>query len=106
MKPIRLNGPTLDAGDVDGRVLTHDLAANLRKGTVLSAADVERLRPFDEIHVVELEPGDVHEDEAGRKLAEAIASLGSLRVEGPVPSQYRLRADPRAPLRAHTRLRG
>ena len=106
MKPIRLHGPTLSAGDVEDRVLTHDLGPDLRKGTVLSAADVERLRPFDEVHVVELEPGDIHEDEAGRRLAHAIASLGPLRVEGPVQSQYRLVATERGLLRVNAALIG
>src|SRR5438270_3359472 len=106
MKPIRLHGPTLGTGDVEARVLTHDLGPNLRKGTVLTAADVERLRPFDEVHVVELEPGDVHEDEAGRRLAEAIATLGPLRVEGPTQSQYRLVATKRGLLRVNAALVG
>ncbi|GAC1656275.1 MAG: hypothetical protein NVS9B1_11230 [Candidatus Dormibacteraceae bacterium] len=90
MKPIRLNGGHLTAADISGRVLTHDLGPDLRKGTMLAAGDLGRLAGHPEIHVVELEPGDVHEDLAGRRLAEAMLPLGDLRVEGPVQSQFRL----------------
>ena len=95
VRALRLNGTTLTPGDLDGRVLTHDLSPGMRKGRVLIAADAGALRSFGEIHVAELEPGDVHEDEAGRRLARALARLGPLRIEGPSQSQYRLIADRR-----------
>ncbi len=56
---------------------------------VLQASDAARLRSFGEIHVVELEPGDVHEDEAARRLAAALAGPG-LEATRPVQSQARL----------------
>jgi len=37
MKSISLNGDTVTAADVGGRVLTHDLGSDLRKGTILGA---------------------------------------------------------------------
>lgn len=80
-------------------MLVHDLSPDLRKGRFLQAADVAALEHFAEIHVVELEPGDVHEDEAGRRLAEALAAVGLLRVEGPAQSQYRFVAERRGLLR-------
>jgi hypothetical protein len=53
-----------------GMVLCQDVegdGARLRKGRVLRAADLPALRSSpNELHLVELEPGDVHEDEAGR----------------------------------------
>src|SRR5258708_39481982 len=90
MKAVRLDGGAVQAADIEGRVLTHDLGPDLRKGTVLGAEHLALLRGHPEVHAVELEPGDIHEDEAGRRLANAIAKLGPLKVEGPAQSQYRL----------------
>ena len=106
MKSIRLEGASATVADIAGRVLTHDLAHDLRKGTVLGPEHLDRVRENAEVHVVELEPGDVHEDEAGRRLATALARLGPLRVEGPVQSQYRLVADRRGLLRVDAELVG
>ncbi len=101
MRALRLDGRTLSPPDIAGRVLTHDLGPQLRKGTVLVAGDVERLRPHAEVHVAELQPGDVHEDLAGRRLADALARLGPLALAGPVQSQYRLTAQRRGLLRVN-----
>ncbi|MDQ6691569.1 MAG: hypothetical protein M3Z13_02265 [Candidatus Dormibacteraeota bacterium] len=106
MKAISLEGRTLTAADVEGRVLTHDIGAGLRKGLVLVAADAIRLREAGEVHVVELEPGDLHEDLAGRRIAEAIAAGGSLAVVGPRQSQYRLVARARGLLRVNPAVLG
>jgi hypothetical protein len=106
MKSISLNGDAVTAAEIAGRVLTHDLGPDLRKGTILAAEHVALLRGHPEVHAVELEPGDVHEDEAGRRLAEAIAKLGPLRVEGPAQSQYRLVATRRGLLRVNAGLVG
>jgi hypothetical protein len=106
MKSISLNGDVATAAEVDGRVLTHDLGPDLRKGTILGAEHVAMLRGHPEVHAVELEPGDIHEDEAGRRLADAIAKLGPLRVEGPAQSQYRLVATQRGLLRVNAELVG
>src|SRR3981081_985500 len=95
MKAVRLDGRSVQAADIAGRVLTHDLGPDLRKGTVLGPKHVDLLRGHSEVHAVELEPGDIHEDEAGRRLANAIAKLGPLSVEGPAQSQYRLVATQR-----------
>lgn len=67
----------------------HDLGPDLRKGTVLRSEDLTRVRQAAELHVVELEPGDVHEDEAAARLAAAIGGPG-LRPSPPVQSQARL----------------
>jgi hypothetical protein len=50
----------------------------LGKGLVLTAAHIEQLRglPWDDLHLVEMESGDLHEDEAGRRLAAAAAGEG------------------------------
>jgi hypothetical protein len=64
-----------------GMVLCHDVGINgarLRKGRVLRPDDLAALRSGDwaEIHVIEIEPGDIHEDEAGRRLATAAIGDG------------------------------
>jgi hypothetical protein len=75
MKPRLLQrGSDLPA---PGLVLARGVGS-LGKGSVLTAADVERLRdlPWTELHLLEMEPGDLHEDEAGRRLAAAAAGEG------------------------------
>src|SRR5579859_5446879 len=89
VRAIRLTGASATAGDIKGRVLVHDLSHELRKGTVLRPEDLETVRRAAEIHVVELEPGDVHEDAAATRLAAALASPG-LEARPPVQSQARL----------------
>ncbi|HYM67349.1 MAG TPA: hypothetical protein VEW68_08670, partial [Patescibacteria group bacterium] len=98
MKGHRLSGAAISAADVVGRVLVHDLGPDLRKGTVLGPEHVERVRLGGEVHVVELEPGDLHEDEAARRLAAALASPG-LEARSPVQSQARLVARHRGLIR-------
>lgn len=100
MRLLRLRGDEVTAGSVVGRVLTHDLGRGLRKGTVLEAEDVEALSGVPEVHLVELDEGDVHEDEAARRLGRAIAGPGT-RVEGPVQSQVRLVATTRGLVRVN-----
>jgi molybdenum cofactor cytidylyltransferase len=79
-------------------VLVHDLGQDLRKGTILGDQHLDRVRQAREFHVVELEPGDVHEDVAARRLASALASPG-LEAKAPVQSQARLVAGHRGLVR-------
>ena len=67
----------------------HDLGPDLRKGTVLEDRHLQRVRQAGEVHVIELEPGDVHEDAAAARLAAALAGPG-LEATPPVQSQSRL----------------
>jgi hypothetical protein len=103
MKTIRLQGASAQGRDVDGRVLVHDLGPDLRKGTVLGGRHLERVRQAGEVHLVELEPGDLHEDEAARRLAAALASPG-LEAQKPVQSQARLTARHRGLVRVRADL--
>ena len=89
MKAIRLEGAKAQGRDVDGRVLVHDLGPDLRKGTILGGRHLEQVRQAREVHLVELEPGDLHEDEAAKRLAAALAGPG-LEAQRPVQSQARL----------------
>jgi hypothetical protein len=89
MRAIRLDGSTVSSTQIKGRVLVHDLGPDLRKGTVLGEEHLDRVRRFGEVHVVELEPGDLHEDAAARPLSAALAGPG-LEAKPPVQSQARL----------------
>jgi len=100
VRAIRLQGGTVTAGEIEGRVLVHDLGSDLHKGTVLRNGHLERLRQIGEIHVVELEPSDVHEDAAARRLAAALAGPG-LEAKPPMQSQSRLIAQHRGLVRVH-----
>jgi hypothetical protein len=89
MRAIRLDGPAASATQIKGRVLVHDVGPDLRKGTVLGEEHLDRVRRGGELHVVELEPGDLHEDAAALRLAAALAGPG-LDPLPPVQSQSRL----------------
>jgi len=70
--------------DAEGRVA-------FDKGRVLGAGDVHRLAelPWDELHVIAVEPGDIHEEEAGRRLATLLAGEG-VSVDAPSSGAYPL----------------
>ena len=78
MKPVRIS-----SNDVrPGLVLTRDLRISgeivLAKGRLVTEEDAQLLRkqPVMEVHVVELERDDLHEEVAGRRLAAAVAGDG------------------------------
>jgi molybdenum cofactor cytidylyltransferase len=63
--------------DAQGAILAHSVAlpeGRLRKGSVLSADDLARLRAagLDEVMVAQLDPDDAVEDDAARQLAQAL----------------------------------
>jgi len=101
VKGLRLSGSAISASDIVGRVLVHDLGPDLRKGTVLGPEHLERVRAGGEVHVVQLEPGDLHEDEAARRLSAALAGPG-LVAKPPVQSQARLVAGHRGLVRVNS----
>ncbi len=103
MRAHRLEGRTADAHDIEGRVLVHDLGPDLRKGTVLTAGNLDRVRQAGEVHVVELEAGDLHEDIAARRLAAALSGP-NLQARPPVQSQARLIATRRGLVRVRAEL--
>jgi hypothetical protein len=102
VKAHRLGGEA-QVEDVVGRVLVHDLGPDLRKGTVLTAEHLSRVQQAGDVHVVELEPGDVHEDAAALRLAAALAGPG-LEAQRPVQSQTRLKATHRGLVRVRADL--
>ncbi|MDQ6880458.1 MAG: hypothetical protein M3082_22675 [Candidatus Dormibacteraeota bacterium] len=102
MRAHRL-GSGATADDVVGRVLVHDLGSDLRKGTVLTAHHLARVQQAGDVHVVELEAGDMHEDVAAERLAVALSSPG-LESQPPVQSQTRLIARHRGLVRVRVDL--
>ncbi len=83
-----------------GAVLTRDLfvgGGRWTKGRRLSAADLDDFATapppgIEPVTVIVPEPGDLHEDEAALRLAEAVTGPG-LRVRGPVQSRVDLVAE-------------
>ena len=101
MKPEALSGASLTPEALEGAVLAQTLLAPadhhrvlFLKGKILSREDwaVVGSSQVGELHVVRMEPGDLHEDEAARRLAGLVAGSG-VSQHGPVESQVRLSAD-------------
>jgi hypothetical protein len=96
---------TATAEAISGRVIAHTVrragsrSVLFRKGQVLQARDLPAVREAGgELHLLEMEPGEIHEDEAGARLARAVAGEHT-RITGPIESQYTVVADRRGLLR-------
>jgi len=80
-----------------GKILCHSVHRNgtgpvlLPKGAILQPNDALKIAAagLKAVHVVVMEPGEIHEDEAARRLAAAVAGSG-VSLRGPVESQMRL----------------
>jgi molybdenum cofactor synthesis domain-containing protein len=99
--------------DAIGRALSHDVTRIVRgqfkgpayrSGHVIRAEDIEALLRLgkEHVYVLELEEGDVHEDEAAVRLAKAVAGPG-LRLSEPVESRVNLLASASGLLRVDVR---
>jgi len=103
MHPFVLD-PTQSANlDIARRtIVTEDVKSDghrlFRKGHQLTATDLASLP--GPIHAVRLDPGEVHEDEAGRRLAAAVAGPGVVTRE-PVQSRVNLVAAHKGLLRVN-----
>jgi hypothetical protein len=108
MKAIAQRRETASDDVLVGRILCHDVrdAAGkvaAPKGAHIDA-DVARTLlsvPWEEIHLLALDPGDVHEEEAGRRLAAAVVGEG-VEVRGYTGGQWTLAATRRGLLRVRT----
>jgi hypothetical protein len=98
VKLIRLHSGQVTAAAVADVMRQHPARHGLRKGTVLGPEHLEPLRDAPEVHLVELDEDDVHEDEAARRMGRAVAGPG-VRVEDPSQSQVRLMAERRGLVR-------
>jgi hypothetical protein len=93
MKPVRLvRGQLPEVGTVLAQnVLDSEGRVAMDKGRVLQAEDRARLEelPWNELHVVAMEAGDLHEEDAGRRLAALLAGEG-VAVDAPSSGAYPL----------------
>jgi hypothetical protein len=93
MKVLRLQrGQLPEPGAVLAQnVLDGEGRVAFDKGRVLAAEDAHRLAelPWSELHVIAVEPGDIHEEEAGRRLATLLAGEG-VSVDAPSSGAYPL----------------
>ncbi|MDX9746251.1 MAG: molybdopterin-binding protein [Syntrophales bacterium] len=83
-----------------GKVLCHDMTQIIRgvhkgprfkKGHVIREEDVPVLLSMGKHHIqlMDLDPGELHEEDAGLRLAEAVAGPG-LALKGPMEGKYEL----------------
>lgn len=84
MHALRVVRETAQPGDLSGRVLCHELRSDdgrvaLPKGRVLDDADSRRALALQwtELHLVALDADDVHEDDAGHRIATGAAGDGT-----------------------------
>jgi hypothetical protein len=105
MKSLAVPRAGAAASSLTGRIACHDVRDGagklvLRKGQAidgtLAAAVLEA--PWDELHVLELEPGDLHEEAAGARLSQSAAGEG-VEVKGYSGGQWTLGATRRGLLR-------
>jgi hypothetical protein len=102
---LRTDSPGLP--EATGKILCHDVRGAGRrrggvlfKGSTLTEDDVRRLGdlPAQEVHVLAVEPGDVPEAEAARRIAVAVSGPG-IEPKGPHQSRFGLVARHRGVLR-------
>ncbi len=104
MQALALHPRDFAPEDVLGRILAHDVEIGgrpaLRKGRRIATDDLATLRAGagGKLHVLALEEGDLAEEEAGRRLAAAVAGEG-VTVKGPVEGRFNLVAAGRGLLR-------
>ena len=98
MKAHSVQRPEATVGALVGKILCHDVrdkAGKLvgRKGERLDAALADKLLAceWDELHLLEMGPGDLHEEEAGARLSQAVAGDG-VQVRGYAGGQWSLTA--------------
>lgn len=101
MQPVRVERATAQVADLMGRVLCHELRSDdgrvaISKGRVLDAADSERAfnLAWSELHLVALDPNDVHEDDAGVRIARLVAGRG-VSIRTPVGGHWPIASDHR-----------
>jgi hypothetical protein len=105
MKVIAQRRETATLEGLVGKVLCHDVrdAAGkiaVEKGAQLTPASSKTLleTPWEEIHLLAVEPADLHEEEAGKRLAAAVVGDG-VEVKGYTGGQWTLAATRRGLLR-------
>ncbi|MEK7700973.1 MAG: hypothetical protein AAB418_03095 [candidate division NC10 bacterium] len=105
MKAIAQRRDTASLDVLVGRVLCHDVRDGGGKVAVEKGARLDKQRagillatPWEEIHLLAVEPGDLHEEEAGQRLASAVVGNG-VEVKGYTGGQWTLASVRRGLLR-------
>jgi len=105
MKAIAQRRETATLESLLDRVLCHDVRDGagkvaVAKGARLTSKTAETLlaTPWEEIHLLALEPGDLHEEEGGRRLGAAAVGEG-VEVKGYGGGQWTLTANRRGLLK-------
>jgi hypothetical protein len=110
LRAVSTSARSLDSEQAIGRVLAQDVSVQrearritLLKGRILAADDVPLLQSLgpEELHLIELEASDVHEDAAALEIAEAVAGPG-IAHRDPAESQVKLVAARRGLLEINT----
>ena len=101
MQAVRVERRSARQTDLTGRVICHELRADdgrvvIAKGRVLDDDDSARALTLDwsELHLLVLDDDDVHEDEAGDRIARAVAGDG-VAVRAPAGGHWPLAATQR-----------
>jgi hypothetical protein len=105
MKAIAQRRHSATADELVGTVLCHDVRDGAgkivrAKGATLDSEGAVAVlaAPWEEIHVLALDPGDLHEEQAGARLASAVVGDG-VEVKGYTGGQWALAATRRGLLR-------
>lgn len=96
-----------------GRLLCHDITrivkdsfkgVAFKKGHVIRREDVDELLSLGKNHIalIELDPSELHEEEAGRRLALALRGQG-ITLKGPSEGRFDLLAETRGLLKINTK---
>ena len=109
MRAIALPRGDAAPAALEGRIICHDVRdaegkLAVRKGQTLDAEAAKRLLAlaWPELHLLALEPGDLHEEPAGARVSQAAAGDG-VEVKGYAGGQWTLAAARRGLLRVSTR---
>lgn len=97
-----------------GKIICHDITKIekgvfkgplFKKGHIIREEDVEALLNLGKKHIylIELEPGEIHEDEAGLRIARALQGSG-LEISGPSEGRLELNASRRGLLKVNVKL--
>ena len=112
MNKYKSSATILSLEDAVGKVLAHDITeirpgqfkgAAFKRGHVVQEQDIPHLKRLGKEHlfVLHIEPGEVHEDDAALKLAEALSGTGVKYQGAPSEGKIALRAEYRGLLKVN-----
>lgn len=110
MSKYKSSATVIPVEEAVGKVLAHDITeirpgqfkgAAFKKGHVVQEQDLPHLRRLgkEHLYVLHIEPGEVHEDDAALRLAEALSGTGVIYKGPPSEGKIALRAEYRGLLK-------